>query len=224
MNLNRVTSFRCRGTSLRRLHERPLATCVVGLTILLCLSLKAWGEAPPLCAVTSPEYKVVTPQLVAVHCNEDVSALTGLALLYDLDSSPTAPIATKLAVTAYPGASQWLIVALNSGASSVSLRTKKKYKLALLIHPPGQNPEPGREAVTVSLDVVNTISVTPALAFGENSQFDFISHIAFQTVPTPLCTLQVEDFLRRIRDLSARCRSNAVIPNPNSISASNVAR
>ncbi len=204
------------------------ATRSITSSLLQLVALISLGSALPLahaekslCTVSSPEYKIINSTLIAVHCSEDVSLVAGTANLYDVAKSPVSPAATALPVHLYLGSAQWLLVSI---APSATFQYGKKYQLALALHLASETSPPPRDAATVSIEINSTISVTPVVAFGSASQFEFTSHVAFKGAPLPNCILEVQDFLHHVHPLDAQCRSHAVLDDPASVTIDNLAR
>lgn len=192
----------------------------------LCLGAVAHSQANPLC--TQTDYRIVSFGLIAVQCDEDVSQLTGEGQLLDPTSGPGKPLVSSIPITPYEGASQWLILDLTAGNPAVPagpLQMGKKYTLALTLRPVGGAAPSGTPATTVSVEMNNTVTLTPAVSLSSANTFEFSSHFAYGVGPGPSCTLQVEDFNGRTTDIKAHaCRIPAPVKDPSHVKASDIHR
>lgn len=186
------------------------------LTILTQLTSGATGATAPCSLV---DYKIVSLRLLAVSCKEsDVSQLIGSGAIYE--SSGTVgfdALPVDVAVTAYPGASEWLIVRLTQHDSHITtppLQAGKKYKLALDLHPQAVLNPTSEPPAVIDIDVSNTVTVAPALAVRNAGTFEFVSHMGYRSaLPEDKCQLQVEKFDGKLTMVNARqCRVPAPIP------------
>ena len=154
---------------------------------------------------TPADYKIVASNLLAVQCKEDVARHTGTGQLV-LSDNPI-PVASA-AITPYPQAVQWLIVSLSPvNAGTQPLELGKKYRLVFTLSPSHNTPA---VPATVDLSVDSTIQVSPVDSTGTDTRFELVSHLGYRQGPGD-CTLQTENFDRRVRSLSARCKLNAPV-------------
>lgn len=193
-----------------------------GRRLTISLSLAVLGligatstraDTPPLCKEI--DYKVVTPNLVAVRCEQpDVSSLIASGQLYESSVGLNSPPTADIDVTPYPGAREWLILDLkphDPAAKTFSLQQGKTYKIVFSLHAPGEPVPSAATPTSFDLDVNNTVTMNPSLAMSSNRQFEFVSHLAYQTGPEGECTLQVEDFSAKLHTLTAH---DCTVPAP----------
>src|SRR5579864_775096 len=180
-------------------------TLFFSLVLVVAVSpLLSAGDTPDC---TPADYKIVTTSLVAVQCKEEVPGTTGTGHL-TLSDNPI-PIGTATIIP-YPHARQWLIVSLlSSNGATELLLPGKKYRLPFTLSPSHRTPP---TPATIDISVDSTILVSPLDSVGTQTRFEFVSHLGYRQGPGDFCTLQTENFDRRLRSLSARCKLDTPIP------------
>lgn len=196
-------------------------TVVFGLVVVgLFIVPSVQADTPPPCKEI--DYKIPTPMLIVVKCEEkDLSGFVGSGQLYDSSSGLNAPLPVDISVIPYPGAVKWLILELKPPSPSAppfSLQLGKKYKIVLLLHRPGESVAPNAPPTAFDLEMSNTVVVSPATAVSSKDQYEFVSHFAYKSGPDGPCSLQVEDFSGKTETLKAHdCRVPAPIPDPTTV-------
>lgn len=192
----------------------------VSLATFVFSSARADSPAP----CKEDDYKIPTPTLIAVKCEEkDVSGFVGTGQLYDSSTALTTPLRVDVQVTPYPNAREWLILELKpqiASAPPFSLQPGKKYKVVILLHPLAIPVAADATPTTFDLELSNTVVISPAIAISSKGQFEFVSHFAYKSGPEGSCTLQVEDFSGKTATLNAHdCTVRAPIPDPTKVSS-----
>jgi hypothetical protein len=201
---------------------RGLIVILVFALVTLFANPSARADTPAPCK--EADYKIATPTLIAVKCEEmDVSGFVGTGQLYDSPSALNTPLAVDIEVTPYPKARKWLIVKLKPQSASAppfSLQPGKKYKVVLLLHRPMESFAADATPTPFDLDMSNTVVMSPAIAVSSKDQYEFLSHFAYKSGPEGPCTLQVQDFSGKTEALKAHdCTVRAPIPDATRVSS-----
>lgn len=212
--------------SLSRARGGPILVCFI-LPVALFASPAARADTTALCKEV--DYKIATPTLIAVKCEEkDVSGFIGTGQLYDSPSPLNAPLAVDVEVIPYPGAREWLVLELTPASPSTprfSLQPAKKYKVVFFLHRPSESAAADATPTAFDLDMSNTVVMSPVDAVSSKGKYEFVSHLAYKHGPGTLCTLQVEDFSERLQRLKATdCTVPAPIDSTKVSSAADLAR
>jgi hypothetical protein len=173
--------------------------------LILGMSICALGQTT-LCT-TDDTFKIPSPTLILVHCNEDISGIYGTVQLYSADNP--APIG-KGSVSAYKTEIHWLLVNFASPDSpTTTLVAGASYKLALDLTAPG-NAASVRSKLDFSLDNTAKLSLTDVV--GGKTTLTFGSHLGFTAGPGSICTFQIESFERANSELQGDCFIPAALP------------
>lgn len=153
--------------------------CCAALILLAAIGTStASAQSNGACQVS--DYKVLSPDALAINCSRTVTAAGRAATI----TIPTAvpAVNASFGVYSYAGAQSWLLLYASGSAGSFAFNPQNKYSLVLTYQAPDAA-HPGQLTTTpeppFAMDLSGIVTITPSVVALHPSRFRFTSHVGF---------------------------------------------
>ncbi|HSY36317.1 MAG TPA: hypothetical protein VK814_11255 [Acidobacteriaceae bacterium] len=204
----------------------PISKRLFGLAAWACLfflsnSVQALHAQGGACQIA--DYRILTPQAIAVSCNDLVLADGRTATITTAGALGSSPVNSTFDVHPFNvDEPSWLLLIASPAAGAFAFDQKSKYTITLTYQAPDPN-NPGKTlSATESafpLDLGGTVTVTPSKMASQPMHFTFTSHIGFvdssgklvyQESPgfaklTKACSVLLENYSQKYIQMSGQC-------------------
>jgi hypothetical protein len=189
----------------------------INRVLLPSLALVCSTLAAQTCAVK--DYKIFTPNSIALRCAADVSNLSVTVKdLYRIEDYNIIPLQTIVSISHFKTSNEWLLLTL-SGPDAI-LKPNQKYRLTLSSANSEIKPDSPDKAIDI--DTSEAVTLIPSTIKSQPQQYRATSHVAFSLTgkrltsaglsPKTPCRINLQDDTGKRLFVEANCSTLDSLP------------